>query len=197
MQQPARTVREENGRGNKGMANAFWESTPERKREYVRDLAKHKLWMDIVGYARDNRDTVFTALAVLVKARGEIIQSRDFDRAYCNDADRILRFVAQESVMPEIGKRAVADIVLMGDAIGDRNEKVFKGRLLTGIAIEAKRPEVARYALEQMVALGMKQELKYVAEAFVGMSHMGTRKHAKALLAKMEAGGLHAGGHGC
>ncbi|MDD5096628.1 MAG: hypothetical protein PHY95_03905 [Candidatus ainarchaeum sp.] len=194
MQQPARMVRVENGRGTKGMANAFWESTTERRREHVRDLARHRLWMGVVEYARENRDTVFTALAVLTKARGEIVQLRDFDRVYCRDADRIFRFVAEESTLPEIGKRAVADIVLMGDAGGER---VFKGELLSGIAIGARRPEVAGYALEQMAALGMKQEIGWVAEASVGMSHTGTGRHAKELFAKMEASDLHASGHGC
>lgn len=204
MQQPARKVdggREtgnglETGNPKLRTGRAFWEPTPERRRAYVRDLAEHKLWMGIVEYARDNRGTIFTALAALTRAWREIVQFREMERVYCNDADRILAFVAKESVMPEIGKRAVADIVLMGDTIGDRKERVFKGQLLTGIAIEAN-PEVARYALEQMAMLGMKLELKYVAEAFVGMSHMGTRKYAKALLAKMEASDLESNGHGC
>ncbi|NYZ60442.1 hypothetical protein H0O01_01960 [Candidatus Micrarchaeota archaeon] len=196
IQPPAVKNGKENGNATKpGFAGAFWEPTPQRKAEYLADLAKNKLWMNLVMYARDNPEVTRMALAHLFRARNEIIIRNDMKREYCKDADRILRFIAEESTPPSFGKWAVSAIVLMGDAIGD--EKVFKGELLSGIAMRAKNREVIRYALDQMAALGMKQELRYVAEAFVGMSHMGTRKYAAKLLGEIEESDLHAGGHGC
>jgi len=170
---------------------AFWEPSPERKREHLADLARNKLWMDIVYYAKQNPDVVRNAIAHLIKARREIITFREMEREYCRDADRLLQFIAEESPHPSIGKRAVADIVLMGSAGG---EEVFKGHLLSGIAMRARNPEVARHALEQMRMLGMKLELRWVAEALAGM---GTGKYAAELFAGMEASDLHASGHGC
>jgi RNase P subunit RPR2 len=195
MQQPATKNGRQNDAAKPGFGNAFWEPTPQRKAEYLADLARNKLWMDLVLYARDNPDMARVALAHLFKARDDIIIRKDMKRKYCKDADRILRFIAEESTPPSFGKMAVAAIVMMGETIGD--EKVFKGELLSGIAMRAKNREVIKYALDQMAALGMKDELRYVAEALVGMSHMGTRKYAAELLAKMEEYDLLASGRGC
>jgi hypothetical protein len=195
MQQPANKNGAKNDAAKPGFGNAFWEPTPQRKAEYLADLARNKLWMDIVFYARDNPDVTRMALAHLFRARDEIIIWKEMKKEYCKDADRILRFIAEESTPPSFGKWAVAAIVTMGDEI--RGEKVFKGELLSGIAMRAKNREVIRHALDQMAALGMKQELRCVAEAFVGMSHMGTRRYAAELLAKIDESDLHAGGHGC
>ena len=199
MQQPAvKKVAEngvlETGNGKLKTERAFWEPTPERKLQHLADLAKNKLWMDIVFYARDNPDVARSAIAHLVKARREIVKHNEMRREYCRDADRILRFIAEESPYPSIGKRAVADIVWMGDTIGD--EKVFTGELLTGIATGAKNYQVAMYALDQMAALGMKQSVRWVADAFIGMD-MRVRKYASQLATRMEKDDLEAEGHGC
>ena len=173
---------------------AFWEPSPERKLQHLMDLAKNRLWMDIVFYARDNPDVARSAIAHLVKARREIVKHVEMKREYCRDADRILRFIAEESPYPSIGKRAVADIGLMGSAIGD--EKVFTGELLSGLAMGAKSHQVAMYALDQMAALGMKQEIRRVADAFIDMD-IRVRKYASQLATKMEKDDLEAEGHGC
>ncbi len=201
-----------NGNGNAnghrpGLAGAFWETGPERKLQHLADLAKNKLWIDIVFYARENPEIARSAIARLVRARKELIRHEEVERVrgyetqsttervYCRDADRVLAFMAEESPYPAIGKRAVADIVMMGDEIG--GERVFKNELLSGIATRGKSYEVVKYALDQMAMLGMRAEIKELAEAFVGLSDMRTRNYALGLIERMDSHEIEAGWHGC
>lgn len=166
------------GTGNAKIERAFWEPTAERKREHLSDLAKEKLWLAIVQYARENRELVPDALLWLGRGRTDVVKLPGLE--YHEDADRALQFIAEESTVAAIGTAAIYDLMRMG-----------RFNAVSEVAVNAKSEEVARYALDILKAYGQGYLLEWIAEKSE-IANEALKGHAKELLA-----GMGAGGHGC
>lgn len=194
MKQPEGKNCKENGEGAKpALAKAFWEPTPERKMEYLKDLAKNECWMDIVFYCSWNEDVAQFGIGLLARNAERLfwLESRDgvelgqMTRRICHeDADRVFEFIATESTDVDMGKRAVAELVL-----GGWHAKVAEA------AARGMSPGVSMYALEQLYATGNRELIKQVVEH--PETAVMVRDRAGRMLEKMEANDLEAGGNGC
>ena len=194
MQQPAVRNGKENRNGAKpALAKAFWESTPERKREYLSDLAKNGDWMGIVFYCRENEEVQGFGISLLAKNAQKLAEFKTKEDAeaghrtrkvYHEDADRVFEFIAMESTDKETGRMAVGELML-----GGWYPKVAEA------AARGMSPSVSMYALEQLSAIGAKELIRQVAEH--PETAVMVRGRAKGMLGEMEANDLESGGHGC